>query len=697
MLCLQWPGLAQAADPPAPYGPVPSARQLKWHALGIYGFVHFSVNTFTDREWGNGDESPQVFNPTDFSADQIVSAAQAGGLKGLILTAKHHDGFCLWPTKTTEHNITKSPYRGGQGDIVREMAEACRRRSLKFGIYVSPWDRNHADYGQEGYVRVYHEQIRELATGYGPLFEMWFDGANGGSGYYGGKRGKRRIDGSTYYQWDKVVEIIRAAQPECVIWGMPNADARWGGSEQGFVGDPCWSTVNLPAPESQFSHGHRNGKHWLPAEADVSIRPGWFYHEHEDAQVKSADKLKEIYFQSIGRGANLILNIPPDRRGRIHERDVAALRDFKSWSDATFGNNLAAGATFQASQVRGGDETNFGPARLLDANPWSAWATDDNVTEPNVILTLRQPVKFNVIRLREDIRSGQRIEGVAVDAKVDGQWREIAAAQNVGACRLIRIPAVTTQQVRVRITKSPVCPMLSDVGLFLEPAAASTPPVAQRPNSATRPSPGNVRWFMRNHASNLQQTKTKKFEICVLGDSITAMWPGDLLGKYFGKYPTVNFGIGGDRTENVLWRLDKGELNGTSPKLIVLLIGTNNMGFNSAEEIAEGVGAVVANLRVKLPATKILLVGIFPKRDAPLPKITAANALIAKLDDGKAVRYRDIGAQFLDKDGKILPGILTDAVHLSHKGYEIWGNAMAPLLAEIMADDKPAAGAPNGK
>lgn len=439
--------------------------------MGMYGFLHFSINTFTDREWGNGDESPRSFNPSDFSPAQIVLAAKAGGLKGLILTAKHHDGFCLWPTKTTAHNVSQSPYKAGHGDIVREMADACKKHDVRFGIYVSPWDRNHAEYGQDGYVRTYHEQIRELAANYGPLFEMWFDGANGGSGFYGGKRGMRRIDGATYYQWDKVVQIIRAAQPDCVIWGMPNADARWGGSEQGVVGDPCWATVNLPTPESQFSHGHRNGKVWLPAEADVSIRPGWFYHASEDGQVKTPAKLAEIYFASIGRGANLILNIPPDRRGRVHDADAAALSGFKKWFDATFGDNLAAGAICQASNVRGGDAMRFGPAKLLDSDSWSAWTTDDSVTDPSVNITLKRPARFNVIRLREDIRSGQRIEGIAVDAMVEGQWKQIAAAGNVGACRLFRIPAVTSDQLRVRVTKSPLCPLLSDFGLFLEPGA----------------------------------------------------------------------------------------------------------------------------------------------------------------------------------------------------------------------------------
>jgi alpha-L-fucosidase len=465
---------AHAVEPPAPYGPVPTPRQLAWHALEMYGFLHFSVNTFTDREWGFGDEAESVFKPTDFRPDQIVLAAKDGGLAGLILTAKHHDGFCLWPTKTTAHNVSASPFQDGQGDVVRAMADACARHGLKFGIYVSPWDRHQPEYGRDGYVTVYHQQIQELVTQYGPLFEMWFDGANGGDGYYGGKREKRTINGATYYQWEKVVSIIRAAQPDCVIWGMPDADARWGGSEAGVVADPCWAAMHVGDGKHSGSSGVRDGNVWLPAEADVSIRPGWFYHASQDGQVKSPAKLAEIYFASVGRGANLILNLPPDRRGQIHANDAAALKAFKAWRDATFGRNLAAGAALAADHVRGNDAASFGPARLLDDDRWSAWTTDDGVVTPSVTITLPQPVPFNVIRLREDIRSGQRIEGVAIDAQQSGQWKEIAAAGNVGACRLFRLASpVTAAQVRVRVTKSPASPMLSDFGLFLEPAAGA--------------------------------------------------------------------------------------------------------------------------------------------------------------------------------------------------------------------------------
>ena len=284
---------APAAEPPAPYGPVPSARQLRWHELEFYGFLHFTVNTFTDKEWGYGDESPAVFNPTDFDADQIVGAAKAAGMKGLILTAKHHDGFCLWPSKLTEHSVKNSPWRDGKGDVVREIADACRRHGLTFGVYLSPWDRNHADYGRPDYLDYYRNQLRELMTGYGPLFEVWFDGANGGDGYYGGAREKRTIDRRTYYDWENTRQIVRDLQPDAVMFSDAGPDVRWVGNENGIAGDPCWATLNRDdfapgeADEARLNPGDRPGTHWLPAECDVSIRPGWFYHASEDAKVKT--------------------------------------------------------------------------------------------------------------------------------------------------------------------------------------------------------------------------------------------------------------------------------------------------------------------------------------------------------------------------------------------------------------------------
>lgn len=474
------PAIAAAAtEPPKPHGPVPSARQLAWHDLELYGFVHFTVNTFTDREWGGGDEKPSVFNPTDLDADQVVRACKAGGLRGLILTAKHHDGFCLWPSRFTEHSVKNSPWKGGRGDVVREFAEACRRHDLRFGLYLSPWDRNHAEYGRPGYVQYYQNQIRELLTGYGPVFEMWFDGASGGDGYYGGQGGVRKIDYNTYYDWKGVRALIRELQPGCAIWGaqyreadrLVYADCQWGGSEGGDVGDPCWHTLNsrkLDAGIPDCQHGHRDGDVWCPAEGDVSIRPGWFYHANQDPQVKTPEQLLAIYFSCVGRGANLILNVPPDPRGQAHAHDVKALEGFGRLLATTFAQDLARSARVTASQTRGQDPA-FGAGNLVDGRRETYWATDDAVTTPEVVLEFDRPTTFNIVRLREHLPLGQRIDDWALDVQQDGQWKEFAKGSAIGARRLVRSSPQTTTKVRLRITRAAACPALSEFALFAEP------------------------------------------------------------------------------------------------------------------------------------------------------------------------------------------------------------------------------------
>jgi len=471
------------AEPPKPHGPVPNARQLKWHELEFYAFIHFTVNTFTDREWGFGDESPSVFNPTAFDADQIVRACKDGGMRGLILTAKHHDGFCLWPSKYTEHSVKHSPWKDGQGDMVKEFAAACEKHGLKFGIYVSPWDRNHAEYGRPGYVEYYQNQIRELLTQYGPIFEMWFDGASGGDGYYGGQGGARQIDYNTYYDWKGVRALVRELQPNCAIWcgqyregdQLVWADCVWGGSEGGDVGDPCWHTrdskkINVGIPD--YQHGDRDGDVWCPAEGDVSIRPGWFYHASQDNQVKSPEQLMAIYFSCVGRGANLILNVPPDRRGQAHANDVKSLQGFGRLLAGTFRTDLARTGTPTASHFRGQDPT-FGPANLIDGRRETYWATDDGVTTPEVVLGFTGPVTFNIVRLREYLPLGRRIDDWALDVWQEGRWQEFSKGSAIGACRLVRSKPHTTTQVRLRITKAAACPALSEFGLFLEPPPSS--------------------------------------------------------------------------------------------------------------------------------------------------------------------------------------------------------------------------------
>jgi alpha-L-fucosidase len=468
---------------PKPYGPLPTKGQLQWQEIEMYCIIHFGPDTYTDKEWGYGDEDPKIVNPTEFSAMQIVGAAKAGGFKGIVVIAKHHDGFCMWPTKTTEHNISKSPYKDGKGDIVKEYRDACNKLSIKMGVYCSPWDRNSPLYGKPEYVTdVYRKQLAELYSNYGSLFIVWHDGANGGDGYYGGAKEKRTIDRSTYYGWDETWGIARKLQPDAVIFGDVGPDVRWVGNEKGHAGETCWATYTPHAPDEgktpgngyvkdyEGTEGHRDGKYWIPAECDVSLRPGWFYHKEQDEKVKPPDTLLSLYYQSVGRGACLDLGLSPDRRGLLNDNDVTSLKKFGEILKSTFEVNLAKGAALKASNVRGKNQKLFGASRLLDNDRYSYWATDDKVTTPQLILDLQAPKTFNVIRLRENIKLGQRIDAVAVDAWQDGKWQQIAVATSIGGNRLIRLPNnVTASKVRLRVTKAAVCIALSDFGLYKEP------------------------------------------------------------------------------------------------------------------------------------------------------------------------------------------------------------------------------------
>lgn len=463
----------RGAEPPEAYGPVPSARQLARRSMEFYGFVHFTVNTFTGKEWGYGDEKESVFHPTDFSADQIAQTAKMAGMGGLILTAKHHDGFCLWPSKYTEHSVKNSDWLNGHGDVVRALSDACHRQGIRFGVYLSPWDRNRADYGTPAYITYYRNQLRELLTQYGPIFEVWWDGANGGDGYYGGAREKRKIDKLHYYDWPNTIKIVRELQPNACIFSDNGPELRWVGNERGIAGEPCWATLNRTglalgkAGQNELTHGDRPGTGWVPAECDVSIRPGWFYHAEQDAKVRTPKNLVGLYYESVGRGASLLLNLPPDRRGRIADADVKSLREFRRIIDATFKTNLAAGATMAASNVRGGD-TRFAPAALLDGNRDTYWSTDDDVKSASVTVTLAKATTFNVVDLREFIALGQRVDRWSMESWQDGKWVEFAKGESIGNRRLWRGKPITTAKVRVTVS-GPVCPAISEFGLYREP------------------------------------------------------------------------------------------------------------------------------------------------------------------------------------------------------------------------------------
>ncbi|PSJ40010.1 alpha-L-fucosidase [Allosphingosinicella deserti] len=467
---------APSVGAPKAFGAVPSARQWRWHDREQYAFVHFSINTFTDKEWGFGDEDPKLFDPSDFDADQIVAAAKAGGLRGLILTAKHHDGFCLWPTTLTEHCIRNSPYKGGKGDIVGEMAAACRRAKLPFGLYLSPWDRNHAEYGRPAYIDYYRAQLTELCTRYGELFELWFDGANGGDGYYGGAGEARKIDAPRYYNWPSIVALVHKLQPNACTFDPLGADIRWVGNEDGIAGNPCWPTMpNRLYDQKDGNSGVRGGELWWPAETDVSIRPGWFFHADEDSKVKSPERLIRLHDESVGRGTNLNLNIPPDRRGRIPDQDVKILKSYGDAIRATFARDLAKGTVASASHNRG---RGFEPARVLDGDRETYWSTPDGVTNPVLTLDLKPGTMFDVIRLREYLPLGARVTRFAVDAEGDGGWRTLAEQECISAQRIIRLPApIAPRRVRLRILDAPVCPAISEVSLFRSVAPVPVPAI----------------------------------------------------------------------------------------------------------------------------------------------------------------------------------------------------------------------------
>lgn len=466
---------------PKPYGALPTAQQLQWQKLQTYGFIHFGINTFTDKEWGYGDESPSLFNPSNFDAEQIVKTFKAGGFKGVIITAKHHDGFCLWPTKTTEHNITKSPFRNGKGDLVREVADACQKYGMKFGVYLSPWDRNTANYGTPEYVQMYRDQLTELLTNYGEVFETWHDGANGGDGYYNGARETRNIDRSTYYNWPSVWKMIEKLQPNAVIFGDIGKGVRWIGNERGMAGDPCWATFTPESVEPGKDpsngtvkywlsvNGTRNGQYWMPAETDFSIRPGWFWHQKENDKVKTAKELWYHYLISVGRGASMLLNIPPDKTGRIFKTDSLHIQQFGDYLKQVFSKNIIKNAKISSTNTRGND-AKFSTKNLMDGDEATYWAADDDAKNPSLTIELPKNQTFNLIQFKEFTPLGQRIDSVQVSAMINGKYEDIGGANSIGINKIIVLnQAISTNKLKINILKAEACPALSEIGLYFAP------------------------------------------------------------------------------------------------------------------------------------------------------------------------------------------------------------------------------------
>lgn len=452
----------------------PSPRRLRWQKLELTTFFHFGVNTFTDKEWGDGTEDPKIFNPTALNAKQWIQAVKDAGFKQVIITAKHHDGFCLWPSKYTNHSVKSSPWKNGKGDVVKEVADACKQLGIGFGVYLSPWDRNAPMYGTEAYNDYFINQLTELLTQYGRVDEVWFDGANGE-----GPNGKKQV-----YDFNRWYAHIRKLQPSATI-AIMGPDVRWVGTESGYGREMEWSVV--PADENMMEKiadgsqkdvayaptGDKMGKDlgsrekirdakglvWYPAETDVSIRPGWFYHAKEDNEVKTPEKLLDIYFSSVGYNSVLLLNIPPDKQGLLSDSDIKSLKGFRQLLDKTFRNNLAKGATIKSAN-------GINTKALLDTKYATHFTTKAKDTTTTIELIVPVARTFDVLCLQENITIGQRIESFVAEYKDGNEWKLLTQGTTVGYKRLLRFKEVTAKEIRINILSSRLNPTLSELGLY---------------------------------------------------------------------------------------------------------------------------------------------------------------------------------------------------------------------------------------
>jgi len=449
----------------APCVPLPNANQLRWQDMEMYAFIHYSLNTYTDQEWGFGNEDPKLFNPSSLDCRQWARVCKQSGMRGIIFTAKHHCGFCMWPSAYTEYSVKNSPWKDGKGDVVRELAEACREEGLEFAVYLSPWDRNHPEYGRPEYVTYFRNQLRELLTNYGDIFEVWFDGANGGDGWYGGANETRKIDRTTYYEWPETYKMIRELQPKCLIWndGSDRGDLRWVGTEAGNVGETNWSLLyhDGEVPYQMLHYGVEQGDVWCPGETNTSIRPGWFYHDAENEHVKSLSKLMDTYYKSVGRNSTLLLNFPIAPNGRIHPNDSLRGIAFKKMIDEVFVKGKVVSKMKQS-----------GPSTILDFG---------------------KPTSINRFLAEEDIAQGQRVRKFSLEAEVDGKWLPLKDAlvdegdglTTIGHRRIICFPTIKATKLRFTILDSKCEPIIKKLDVYLAPElTADIPDAGEKKSSA---------------------------------------------------------------------------------------------------------------------------------------------------------------------------------------------------------------------
>ena len=461
--------------------PIPSQEQIDWQKLETYAFIHFGLNTYNDLEWGYGNTPASTFNPVNLDCEQWVATLKQCGMKGVILTAKHHDGFCLWQTETTDYSIANSPYKNGKGDMVKELSDACKKYGLKFGLYLSPWDRNNSEYGREDYVETYHKQIDELTSNYGDLFEFWFDGANGGNGYYGGADETRSIDARKYYDYERARDTILKRHPNAMIFGGTCQTIRWVGNEQGWAGDTDWCMINPEISDNtkHLNHGSENGTHWIPAEVDVSIRPGWFYHKREDHQVKSVAQMTDIYYRSVGHNANLLLNFPINLDGKIPALDSLRATEWHEVIVNDFKDNILKNAEVRVDNERGRE---FKAENVIDDDWDTYWATDDGYNFGTISFSFDKPVKMNRVVLQEYIPLGQRVKDFYMEGELNGKWFKINpfdTLSTIGYKRIVRFNTVELDKLIIYFEESrgPLC--INNIEAYCAPILLTEPAISR--------------------------------------------------------------------------------------------------------------------------------------------------------------------------------------------------------------------------
>ncbi len=473
----------QKPTPPAPYGPTPSEGQLSWHQMEYFSLICYGLNTYTEEEWAYGDVDTQRFNPSDLDTDQWAKVAHDAGMKGLILVAKHHDGFCLWPSQYTDYSVKSTPWKNGEGDVLGDLAASCKKYGLKLGVYLSPWDRNHPDYGRPEYVDYYYKQLEELMTNYGEIFEFWIDGANGGTGYYGGANEHRNIDRKSYYGYDEIFSIVKRHQPNAVIFSDVGPGTRWVGNEAGIGSETNWNRITTngkfpgessPEYTKKLGTGDPDGTAWIPAEVNTTLLwpKAWYFHTGH--QPRSLSNLMDLYYTSIGRGSPLNLGLAIAPTGKIRDIDAQALLNFKKQVDREFADNLVLGANIQASDYRN-KQAAFVPDKCLDEDSDTYWATTDSVQQATLEIDFQKPVTFNRLLLQECIALGQRIHKFTLEIEKNGEYRQIVNGTTVGYKRIVRFDAVKTSKARITLKTEAPCLTLSNLGFYHAPRLVADP------------------------------------------------------------------------------------------------------------------------------------------------------------------------------------------------------------------------------